>query len=100
MIRRCKTFETSRIKSKKMKPSGNLQKEVDGKQRDVTESISNLQSELQALQQETTDKHKTYEDSIQFFFTKQERIHQMRLRTRELSIHNKKNIRTSMCVMF
>lgn len=48
---------------------GNLQKEVDGKQRDVTESILILQSELQALQQETTDKHKTYEDSIQFFFS-------------------------------
>ena len=52
---------------------GNLQEEVDGKQKNATESISALQRELQAMQYETTDKHKTYEESIRFFFSPSKR---------------------------
>lgn len=45
-----------------------LQQEMHGKKRDASEAIATLQAELQALQQQTADKHKTYEESIQFFF--------------------------------
>ena len=51
------------------KQFGDIQQQMEKTKKDNSDSISGLQAELQALQQETADKHKIYEESIQFFFS-------------------------------
>lgn len=47
----------------------NIQQEMEDTKKDASESITALENELSALQEETATKHKTYEESIQFFFS-------------------------------